>query len=78
MLPPASSILTWTAGVIAAPATVFVGWTVNASCAADPAVTLNALLVAPVRPPKLAVNVYPVPALLMLSPENVATPATAF
>src|SRR5207302_1475778 len=39
--------------------------------------TLNALLVAPVRPVANAVSVYPVPAVLMLRLEKVATPLTA-
>src|SRR5438552_7412309 len=39
--------------------------------------TLNALLVAPVRPVADAVSVYPVPAVLMLRLEKVATPLTA-
>src|SRR5882762_8023918 len=77
-LPRLSSIVTCTAGVIIAPAVVVVGCTVNASFAAAPTVTLNAPLVAPASPVALAVSVYPVPALLMLRFENVATPATAF
>src|ERR1039458_9552009 len=38
---------------------------------------LKVPLVVPVSPGLDAVNVYPVPALLMLMPENVATPFTA-
>src|SRR5260370_16792914 len=53
------------------------GCTVNASFAAVPAVTLNALLVAPVSDEALAARVYPVPAWLMLRFENVATPLEA-
>ena len=55
--PPASSMLICTDGVIGAPAFVFVGCTVNASCEAGPAATLNVLLVAPVRTPELAFKV---------------------
>ncbi len=55
--PPASSMVTATAGVIAAPATTFVGCTVNASFDAVPAVTLKALLVDPVSPVALAASV---------------------
>jgi hypothetical protein len=75
--PCASSMLTCTDGVIAAPATTLLGCTVNTSCVAAPAVTLNALLVADVSPPALAVSVYPAPTLLILRLENVATPPTA-
>jgi hypothetical protein len=55
--PPASSTLTCTDGVIVAPADVFVGCRVNTSCVAAPAVTLNTMLVAVVRPLELADNV---------------------
>src|SRR5213078_2357313 len=75
VLPPASWAVTSTAGVIAAPAVVVLGCTLNTSCVAVPAVMLNAALV--VLPAPVAVRVEPVPALSMLSPEKVATPATA-
>src|ERR1700722_393477 len=55
--PLASSTDTWTAGEIEAPATTLLGCTVNASLDAPPAATLNALLVAPVRPVALAPSV---------------------
>src|SRR5437667_10693630 len=45
VLPPASWAVTSTAGVIAAPAVVVLGWTENTSCVAEPAVMLNAALV---------------------------------
>src|SRR4029077_6514726 len=47
-------------------------------CASDtaPAVTLNALLVAPTSTPERAVSVYPVPALSRLRAECVETPDT--
>src|SRR5205823_2173639 len=57
VLPWASWTVTCTAGVIAAPATAVLGWTVKTSFAAAPAPMLNALLVAPVRPVAAAVNV---------------------
>ena len=44
---------------------------------AEPAVILKAELVAAVSEPSVAVNVYPVPTRLMLSPEKVATPLEA-
>ena len=44
VLPSASSAVTWTGGVIAAPAVTALGWTVNTSCVAVPAATLNAVL----------------------------------
>jgi hypothetical protein len=37
----------------------------------------NALLVAEVKPPEVAINVYPVCTLFRERPENVATPVTA-
>src|SRR5207247_3853927 len=75
--PAASSAVTWTAGLIAAPATVLDGWTVKASRVAVPGMTSNAVLVAEVKPLTLAVSVYPVPVLLRLKSTNVATPFTA-
>src|SRR5579862_1556895 len=75
--PAASSMLTWTAGVIEPAIATLLGCTVKASLAAAPNVTLNAPLVAPVSPEALADSVYPVPAALMFRFENVATPATA-
>src|SRR5205809_413468 len=75
VLPLPSWAVTWTAGVIAAPATAVVGCTENPNCVAVPAVMLKAELVVLLAP--VAVSVYPVSALSMLSPANVATPATA-
>src|SRR6266853_294791 len=77
VLPCASSAVTCTAGAIVTPAVVVVGWTVNASWLAALGVMLNAALVAPLSPDAAAVNVYPVPVLLMLIPANVATPPIA-
>src|SRR5438046_3098408 len=71
----ASSAVTCTAGVIAAPADVVLGCTENTSCVAVPAVILNAVLV--VLPAPVAVSVYPVPTLSIHSPANVATPPDA-
>ncbi len=50
VFPWASRAVTCTAGVIGAPAVVFVGWTVNASCPAAPGVTSKAPLVAGLAP----------------------------
>src|SRR5205809_516416 len=77
VFPWASRAVTCTAGVSAAPAAPFVGCTVNASCVAAAADTVKGLLVALVGPEADAVSVYPVPALLMLSLANVATPLAA-
>ena len=57
VLPSASRAVTWTAGVIATPAVVLAGWTVNASWVAGPGVMVNAALVAPVSPVAAAVRV---------------------
>src|SRR6266480_982742 len=75
VLPLPSWAVTSTAGVIAVPAVVVLGCTLNTNCAAEPAVMLNAALV--VLPAPVAVRVQPVPTLSMLSPEKLATPATA-
>src|SRR3989442_176437 len=58
VLPWASWTATCTAGVIAAPAAVLLGCTVETSFAAAPALMLNALLGAPVRPGADAVCFY--------------------
>jgi hypothetical protein len=76
-LPAASSTLTVTAGVMTLPPATFVGWTPKANLLGVPAVTLKAELTALVRPADVAIKVYPVPALLTLRLENVATPLTA-
>src|SRR5216117_823391 len=55
VLPLASWAVIWTAGVIAAPATAFVGCTENTNCVAVPAVMLKAELV--VLPAPVAVSV---------------------
>src|SRR5205809_700430 len=57
VLPWASWTATCTAGVLAAPATASLGCTVKTSFAAAPALMLNALLVAAVRPVADAVSV---------------------
>src|SRR6266852_3913950 len=74
---PASSAVTWIGGVIVAFAGVVLGGTVNARCVAAPGATSNGVLVAPAGPVAAAVRVYPVPTLLMLRLEKVATPETA-
>src|SRR6266566_4626648 len=71
----ASSAVTCTAGVIAAPADVVLGCTEKTSCVAGPAVMLNAVLVA--LPAPVAVRVYPLPTLSIDRLANVATPALA-
>src|SRR2546430_10721004 len=76
VFPWASCAVTCTAGVIAAPAMVVLGGTVNASCVAAPGVTLKAALVW-VSPAAPAVKVYALPTLLMLNPGNAATPLPA-
>ncbi len=56
-LPPASCTCTVTAGVIEEPAAVFDGCVSKASFVAVPAVMLNAVLVAEVSAPLVAVSV---------------------
>ncbi len=63
--------------MIVAFAGVVLGGTVNARCVAAAGATSNGVLVAPPGPMAAAVNVYPVPTLLMLKLEKVATPDTA-
>src|SRR5437867_4486512 len=75
VLPFPSWAVIWTAGVIVAPATVFVGSTLKTRAAAGAGVMVNAVLVA--LPAPVAVRVEPGPALSMLNPEKLATPATA-
>ena len=77
VLPRLSCAVTCTAGVIALPAAVFPGWTVNTSRVAAAAVTANPMLVVTASPVLDAVSVYPVPVLSMFSVPNVATPLTA-
>src|SRR5438132_10904514 len=57
VLPWASWTVTCTAGVFIAPPAALLGCTVKTTFAAGPAVVLNALLVAPVRPVAVAVSV---------------------
>src|SRR5437762_11103787 len=52
-----SSAVAFIAGVLAAPATVLLGWTLKLSCVAAPAVMLNGVEVVPLRLPLLAVSV---------------------
>src|SRR2546422_309822 len=77
VLPCASWTVTCTAGVMAPPAVVLLGWTLKTSCVGVPTATLNAVLVAGVTPVAAAASVYPVPTLLMLRFAKVATPPTA-
>jgi len=57
VFPNASCAVIWTPGVIAAPAVVVLGCTVNTSCVAAPGVTLKGVLAAPLSPVALAVTV---------------------
>src|SRR5213075_1899429 len=57
VFPNASCTATCTAGLIAAPATAFVGCTAKASREAAAGVMLNADEIAPVSPPEVAVSV---------------------
>src|SRR5437773_1877412 len=75
VLPLASWAVTWTAGVIAAPATVFVGSTLKTRAEAAAGVMLNAaLVVLPARSDERRVGDA---GLSLRSPEKLATPATA-
>src|SRR5207244_13343019 len=60
VFPCASCAVTWTAGVIAAPAVVLLGCTLNTSWLAVPAVILKPPLVADVTPVAAALSVKPV------------------
>src|SRR5712691_6986284 len=77
VFPCASSAVTWTAGVIGAPAVALAGCTETTRCVAAPAAMLNGALGTVGSPPAAAVSVYPVPILSMLRVENAATPPTA-
>src|SRR5437773_2169443 len=57
VLPSASSAVTWTAGVIAAPAGTALGCTVKTTCVAAPAATVNGLLATPAKPVAVAASV---------------------
>src|SRR5256885_16324777 len=59
VLPLASWAVIWTAGVIAAPATVLVGWTLKTSAVAAPAVMLDRERVGVGE--RVDVRVWPVP-----------------
>src|SRR2546429_8444334 len=75
VLPFPSWAVIWTAGVIAAPATVFVGSTLKTSAVAAAGVMLNAALV--VLPAPVAVGGASGPALSLLSAVDVSFPKTA-
>src|SRR6266566_4287553 len=77
VFPCASCAVTWTAGVIGAPAVALEGCTETTRRVAAPAAMLNGALGTVGSPTAAAVSVYPVPILSMLRVENVATPATA-
>ncbi len=63
--------------MIALPAVVAAGCTVNTNCVAPAGVMLNPALAAAAVPVAEAPSVYPAPALSMLKPGKPATPATA-
>ena len=72
----ASSILTVTFDMVA-PATVLAGWVPNVNLLGVEVTMLNVFDVAVVSAPLDATRVYPVPVLLILMFEKVASPATA-
>src|SRR5438128_11827226 len=74
VLPSVSKAVTCTAGATVTPAVVLVGCTLNTNWLAVPAATLNAALGCVRRPVAAAVSVQPVPTLVTLRLENVATP----
>ena len=76
LLPNVSVTRTWTAGAIATPAVTLLGATENASVDAAAGETLNAVLVAGVRTPLVAVSCF-APTKLMLRALNVALPAAS-
>jgi len=75
--PPASCTWTLMAGVIAAPAAVFVGSTIKPSFVAAPTVMSKLAEVAVLNPAPLASNVYPLPTLSTEMSLKVASPLTA-
>src|SRR5882724_11279886 len=77
VLPCASCAVTWTAGVIEAPAVALDGCTENTRRVAAPAAMLNGALGTVGRPLAAMVSVYPVPILSILKVANVATPLRA-
>src|SRR5207249_5643801 len=74
--PAGSSAVTWTAGVIAAPATVFDGWTVKASWVAVPAMMSNGVRLAE-HTSELQARFEFVFRVLLGHKKKVATPLTA-
>src|SRR5438105_8573950 len=76
--PAASSAVTWTAGLIVAPATVVLGCCVNASWVAVPGVMSNGVLVTGANPLALPVSVASERDLSALqSPNEAASPIRA-
>ena len=76
-MPNWSCTFTVTAGLIAEPAVVVLGWTPNASLFAAAAFTVKVLEVAPVSDASLAVRVLAAPEVVGLIALKVATPLTA-
>src|SRR5436189_34727 len=75
VLPLPSWAVTSTAGVIAVPAVVVLGCTLNTNCVAEPEGMLNRALV--VLPAPVSVSVQPVRTLSMLSPDQFSTSVAA-
>src|SRR5437879_13558920 len=75
VFPCASSAVTWTAGVMGAPAVALLGCTETTSCVGVPAATLNGVLVTGATPPAAAASAYGRPSWTNRGVEDVATPA---
>src|SRR3954453_14762621 len=78
VLPAASCTVTFGCCANATPPVEVPGCVENTSFDATPTAMSNGALVAVVRPPLVAVSVYPVPPLSILQPAKASTPATAF
>src|SRR5437016_3509343 len=77
MFPHLSMTATFTAGVMGRFGVVLLGSTMNFGSIQAPGLTPNDPLVTDAMPSADASSRYPLPAFLMVKPENVATPATA-
>src|SRR5437773_5321524 len=75
--PKRSMTATFTAGVMGRFGVVLLGSTMNFGSIQAPGLTPNDPLVTDAMPSADASSRYPLPAFLMVKPENVATPATA-
>jgi hypothetical protein len=72
-----SRTVTCTAGEMAPPAGVLLGWTVKTSCDGAPGTMSKELLNAGLRVPEVAISEYPTVSLLTVRLENEAIPPTA-